>query len=135
MPLFHLLSTDVVRDGEALFSVVNKVIKVLYLVVAHNGVDFFAVQDCAEGSGEASGVGSCSASVGILGRPDHILFQDLGVPKVGGRVVAWWQAGGLDNGVGKTNVPWCRPPACLCPRGCDSHAAWRHPWRCTSHAA
>ena len=49
--VFHLLSSDVVRDGEALVSVVSKVIKVMYLVVAHGGVDFFAVQDCNEGSG------------------------------------------------------------------------------------
>ena len=46
VPIFHLLSSDVVRDSEALFGVVSKVIKDLYLVVAHGGVDFFAVQDC-----------------------------------------------------------------------------------------
>ena len=123
MPVFHLLSSDVVRDGEALFSVVNKLIKVLYPVVSHGGVDFFAVQDCAEGCGEASSVGSCSALIGILGRLDNIIFQDSGVPKVGGRGVVWWQAGGLEDGVGKTDVPWCRLLACLCPRGWDSHAA------------
>ena len=67
-----------VRVGEALFGMVSKVIEVLYLVVAHGCVDFFAVQDCAEGSGEASCVGSCSVSVGILRRPDNILFQDSG---------------------------------------------------------
>ena len=92
VPVFHLFSCDVVRDGKALVGVVSNVIEVLYLVVAHGGVDFFAVQDCAEGSGEASGVGSCSVSIGILWRPDNILFQDLGVPKVGGRGVVWWQA-------------------------------------------
>ena len=47
VPVFHLLSSDVVRDGETLFGVVSKVIKVLYLVIAHGGVDFFTVQDYA----------------------------------------------------------------------------------------
>ena len=56
MPIFHLLSSNVVRDSKALFDVVSKVIKVLYLVVAYGCVDFVAVQDCAEGSGKASGV-------------------------------------------------------------------------------
>ena len=104
MHVFHLLSSDVVCDGKALFDVVSQVIEVLYLVVAHGCMGFFAVQDCAEGSGKASGVGSCSASIGILRRPDNILFQDSGVPKVGERGVAWWQAGGLGDGVGKTDL-------------------------------
>ena len=56
-------------------------IEVLYLVVVHGDVYFFAVQDCAEGSDEASCVGSCSASGRIPRRPNNILFQDLGVPK------------------------------------------------------
>ena len=88
-------------------------IKVLYLVVGHGGVYFFVVQDCAEGSGEASCVGSCSASIGILRGPVNILFQDTGVPKVGGRGVAWWQAGVLDDRVGETNLSWCCPAMCL----------------------
>ena len=117
MPVFHLLSRDVVRDGKALFGVVSGVIKVLYLVVAHGCVDFFAVQDCAEGSGEASCVGSCSASVGILRRPDDILFQDLRVLKVGGGGITWWQSGVLDDRVGKMDLSWCRHAACLCPWG------------------
>ena len=135
MPVFYLLSSDVVRDGEALFGVVNKVIEVLYMVVAHGGVNFFPVQDCAEGSGEASGVGSCSVSIGIIGRPDNILFQDSGVPKIGGRRVAWWQAGGLDDGVGKADMSWFRPPSCVYLQGCGSHAVWQHPWRWTPHTA
>ena len=57
MPVFHLLSSDVMRDSKALFDMVSKVIEVLYLVVGHGCVDlFFAVQDYAEGSGKASGV-------------------------------------------------------------------------------
>ena len=51
MSVFHLFPGDVVRDGEALFSVVSKVIKVLHLVVAYGCVDLLAVQECAEGSG------------------------------------------------------------------------------------
>ena len=48
MPVFHLLSSNVVRNGKVLFDVVSEV---LYLVVAHGCVDLFAVQECAEGSG------------------------------------------------------------------------------------
>ena len=89
MPVFHLLSSDGVRDGRALFDVVSKVIEVLYLVVAHGSVGFFAIQDCAEGSDKASGVGLCSESGGILGRTDNIIFLNPGVLKVGGRRVVW----------------------------------------------
>ena len=63
MPVLHLLPSDVVHDNKALFDVVGKVIKILYLVVAHCCVGFFAMQDCAEGSGEASCVGFGSALV------------------------------------------------------------------------
>ena len=104
MSVLHLLSSDVVRDGKALFDMVGKVIKVLYLVVVDGCVGFFAMQDCAEGNGKAFCVGSCSAPVEIFGRVDNILFLDPGVPKVGGCRVAWWQAGALDNGVGKTDL-------------------------------
>ena len=104
MPIFYFLSIDVVLDDRALFDVVGKVIKVLYLVVADGCVGFFVMQDCTEGSDKASCVGSCSASVGILGRANTILFLDLGVLKVGGRRVAWWQAGALDDGIGKTDL-------------------------------
>ena len=70
-----------VRDGKALFHVVSKVIEVLYWVVGHGCVGFFGVQDCAEGSGKASDVGSSSVSGGICRRADNILFLDLDVPK------------------------------------------------------
>ena len=57
MPVFHLFSCDVVCDDKALFGTVVEVIEVLYLVAAHGGVGFFAVQDCAEDRSEASGKG------------------------------------------------------------------------------
>ena len=127
MPVFHLLSSNVVHDGEALFDMVSEVSEVLYLVVAYGCVDLF-VQDFAEGSGKASGVGSSSASSGILGRPNNIFFLDPGVPKVGGRGVMWWQAGVLDDGVGKTDFSWRRHAACSYPWGWDWHAVWCQSW-------
>ena len=63
MPIFYFLSIDVVLDDKALFDVVGKVIKVLYLVLVHGCVGFFVMQDCAEGSGEASCLGSSTALV------------------------------------------------------------------------
>ena len=89
VPVFHLLSSDVVRDGMALFDVVSKMIEVLYLVVAHGYVGFFAMEDCVEGSGKTSDVESSSASAGIISRADDILFLDPGVLEVGGCRVAW----------------------------------------------
>ena len=88
MPILHLLSSDVVRDSKALFGVVSKVIEVLYLVVVYGSVGFFVTQDCAESSCKASGVGAGSASGGILGRVNNILFLDPWVLKVGGHRVA-----------------------------------------------
>ena len=134
MPVLHLLFSDVVPDGKALFDVVSKVIKVMYLVVAHGYVGFFAMQDCAEGSGKASCVGSSSASVAILARVNNILFLDPWVPKVNGYMVVWWQAGALDEGISKTNLLWRRHAVYLYLWGGSCDSGWERDRR-TSRVA
>ena len=47
MPIFHLFTGDVVRDGMTLFDVVSEVVKVTYLGVSDGGMGFLTVQDCA----------------------------------------------------------------------------------------